>query len=228
MSNVKVNGNTYNDVTSVKLALADGTGYATYSEGQSQDENTMFDALMTGDNLGDYTNDELTQFNPVPLSYLTFGTWSLPNAAKISGGNIYNFNCENLLLPGVVGLLNNGYPQFRGVKITGVLDMRSYTTGGTNAASLSFFLYGATVGTVRLDSMNLAAGNMFGSSTITNIVWGGASLTADGIKTALNAATAITNLYITDVIYDDVAALIADGTITKVTNLHKYSEWSDD
>jgi hypothetical protein len=69
---------------------------------------------------------------------------------------------------------------------------------------------------------------MIASATITNLVWGGAGLTAGGIKAALNAATAITNLYITDAIYDDVAALIANGTITKVANVHKYSEWSDD
>ena len=228
MSSVKVNSNTYADISSVRLPLSDGSGYAVYTEGQSQNENAVFDALMAGDNLGDYTNSEITKFNPVVLSYRTLGTWNLPNVATVMGGNIQNFTAANLLMPGALGC-SNPYPQFRGGKVTGVMDFRSYNgNSGLGNASLSFFVYGMTIGTLRLDALNLVGGSMFGTATITNLVWGGANLTADGIKAVLNAAASITNLYITDAIYDDVAALISAGTITKVTNLYKYSEWSDD
>jgi hypothetical protein len=225
MSNVKVNGNTYNDVTSVKLPLADGSGYAVYKEGQGQEENSLLDLLMTGENLGDYTNEEITVFNPAIISYLTFGTWNFPNAAKVKGGNIYNAIGTNLLMPNAVSTYI-ATPNFRNCKISGILDMRNFTADN-KASDAAFLVYGSTIGTLRLDSLGVVGGSMIATATITNLVWGGAGLTADGIKAALNAATAITNLYITDAIYDDVQALITAGTITKVTNLHKYSEWSD-
>lgn len=230
MSNVKVNGNSYADISSLRLPLADGSGYAVYKEGQSQEANSVLDLLMTGDNLGDYTDEELTQFNPGVLTYRTFGTWNLPNVVRFGdSGNVNAFVGENLLLPNVTTTVGNAYPQFRGCKISGVMDCRKYNGNAVGNPSLSFFVYSATIGTLRLDSLKYIRGNStFGSATITNLVLGADSLIADDVRAAVNGATAITNLYITDAIYDDVAALISAGTITKVTNLHKYSEWSDD
>jgi hypothetical protein len=231
MSNVKVNGNAYNDVTSVRLPLADGSGYAVYSEGQSTDENAFLDNMLSGGGGGDYANDTITKLNHCTLTGGTYGTLSFPNVVGLVGGSA-KIVASNLLIPNA---LNCELPaQFGASEISGTLDLRKYTAGihgttpayGTNS-TIHYLLNGANIGTLRLDALNSYRGNAFNNSTITNLVWGGADLIADNIKGDLNSATAITNLYITDAIYDDVAALISAGTITKVTNLHKYSEWSD-
>lgn len=226
MSNVKVNGNTYNDVTSVRLTLADGSGYVIYDENIGDTEKSLLSALLSGNDIGDFSDDELVTFNFSAMGRAKIGTWSFPNVANVIGGDVYDLASDNLLLPAAVGY-DSATPSIRRATITGTLDMRSYKADDGNNTSVMYFLYMSTFGTVRLDSMNNVLGSMFGYSTISNLVWAGNNLTASGIVDALNGATAITNLYIKDTIYDDVAALIADGTITKVTNLYKYSEWSD-
>lgn len=232
MSNVKINGNTYNEVSAVRLPLADGTGYAVYSEGQSADENAFLDALIGGEACGDLVNESATKVNFGVFSYGNFGSLSFPNAVTCVSGKHTNITATNVFAPSVIKTAGAA-TTFASAKITGSLDLRSYiaATGNTSAygsnAYLQYFVQSCTIGTLRIDAINGYRGNMFSSSTITNLVWGGADLVADNIKADLNSATAITNLYITDAIYDDVQSLISDGTITKVTNLYKYSEWSD-
>lgn len=232
MSNVKVNGNTYADISSVRLPLSDGSGYAVYAEGQSQDENAVLTNMLTGAEIGDYTNDEITEVNLNAFGTLTCGTLSFPNATTYTPANMSSnpITCDNLLLPNLVGHAVGKTLALRGIKASGVLDLRKLTLNGTTGTTplLTFFLYGATVGTLRIDSLNCHRENQtFQNSTIGTIVWGGADLVASEVATCVSNATSITDLYITDAIYDDVAALIADGTITKVANLHKYSEWSE-
>lgn len=49
MSNVKVNGTTYNNVASVKLPLAAGDGFATYAEANYQEKTVTANGVVTPD-----------------------------------------------------------------------------------------------------------------------------------------------------------------------------------
>lgn len=49
MSNVKVNGTTYNNVASVKLPLAAGGGFATYAEANYQEKTATSNGVVTPD-----------------------------------------------------------------------------------------------------------------------------------------------------------------------------------
>lgn len=49
MSNVKVNGTTYNNVASVKLPLAAGGGFATYAEANYQEKTVTSNGVVTPD-----------------------------------------------------------------------------------------------------------------------------------------------------------------------------------
>lgn len=49
MSNVKVNGTTYNNVASVKLPLAAGGGFATYAEANYQEKTVTANGVVTPD-----------------------------------------------------------------------------------------------------------------------------------------------------------------------------------
>lgn len=229
MSNVKVNGNAYNDITSVRLPLADGSGYAVYEEGQSAEDSALLNNILSGSECGDLISDNVVELNNSALSYCTFGVVSLPNAVKFNGLYCYNLTAADVLLPNIL-TSNKGAATFSGANISGTLDLRKYCRDSTygSISWLQNFLWNCTIGTVRIDSLNGYRSTAFNGSTITNLVWGGADLTAAGITADLNGAKAITNLYITDAIYNDVAALIGDGTITKVTNLYRYSEWGNE
>lgn len=218
MSNVKVNGNTYNGVTSIKLALADGTGYAEYSEGAQTTDVT--NSILDGSFSGDYANAEILAINLGCLSSRTVGTLSFPNATKMFG-SANGVTAVNIYLPRV-SKIDDPIPTFKTANISGVLDLSGLLSTIT---AMNQTFYGATIGTLKIGNMPQHNGCMQ-NATITNLVWSLAD--ASRVKTAMQQATAIANAYVADDIYDAVQAFITDGSLTKVTNLHKISEWSDD
>ena len=230
MSNVKVNGNTYNDVTSVKLPLADGTGYATYAEGAVTDDvtNSILDASISGN----LTNEDIRNIALNCFQRTTVGVLNFPNAVKMQG-SMESVVSENILLPRVSSIHSVNVPNFRNAKISGVLDLSALPK---NIAAMNQTFYGATIGTLKLGEMpphNMCLAN----ATITNLVW---NFTKSTVISATEHASiagpaalrcsglTVTNAYIPDDLYEGVKALIDDGTITTVTNLYKSPEWSDE
>jgi hypothetical protein len=221
MSNVKVNGNTYNGVTSVKLALADGTGFETYSKGMVTSDIT--NDILSGNFSGDYENSEITRLNACVLANNNFGTISFPNAVTMFGIPTMPFNGENLLLPKVAKIEYGPCNKFCGFQgtITGTLDLSGIESTGS---TLNQTFMGAKIGTLKIGKMQ-NANMLLANATITNLVWNIQTLN-DQHTTILNGATAITNAYIADAHYEAIKALVENGTITKITNLYKFSEWS--
>lgn len=227
MSNVKVNGNTYNGVTSVKLMKADDSGYATYVEGAVAD--SYLDKMLSGN----YGNIYDERSGEVSIGFLSFGeggTINFPNVTVLNGacrGGTY----ENLLFPKVATLeyvatspaVSSNFYQ---TTVSGVLDLSGITGNIGNSA---LFMY-ATIGTLKLGSI-APHNNMFHTAVIDTLVWNNTDTTADkmGGGAGLKASEAsFTNVYVPDAFYDDIKALMDAGTLTTVTNLYKISEWSDD
>ena len=227
MSDIKVNGNTYNGVTCVKLMKADNSGYATYTEGAVAD--SYLDRMLSG-NYGDVYDERSGE---VSIGFLTNGvggTINLPNATVLNG--VCRFGVyENLLFPKAAKIEYTATGQvassnFFGTTVSGTLDL-SGTVG--NHGNNAMFQY-AIIGTLKLGSV-APHNNMFMSATITNLVWNNTDTTADkmGGSTGLKGNNAsITNAYVPDAFYDAIKALMDAGTLTTVTNLYKISEWSDD
>lgn len=227
MSNIKVNGNTYNGVTCVKLMKADDSGYATYTEGAVAD--SYLDRMLSG-NYGDVYDERSGEVSIGFLSFGEGGTVNLPNATVLNGAcraGVY----ENLLFPKAATLeyvatapaiMSNFYQ----TTVSGVLDLSGIAGNRGNNG----LFQGAIIGTLKLGSV-APHNNMFNGAAITNLVWNNTDTTADkmGGGTGLKGATAgITNAYVPDAFYDAIKALMDAGTLTTVTNLYKISEWSDD
>lgn len=226
MSNVKVNGNTYNGVTSVKLALADGTGYATYSEGMVTSDIT--NDILSGSLSGDYENSEITRLNTSFLQHQNVGTLSFPNAVTMFGMSQTIVTAENLLLPKVakIEFINNTFCSFRAT-ITGVLDLSGMESVGS---TLNQVFMGSKIETLKIGKMS-TANMMFRNATITNLIWNNTDTTADKMGGAQGlgcSGATFTNAYVPDGLYDEIKALMDAGTLTTVTNLYKISEWSDE
>ena len=228
MSNVKVNGNTYNDVTSVKLIKADGSGYAEYKEG-AEATDTLLDKLLNRQHLGDI---ELDDASPCLewLSGYEFGTLSCPYATTLKG-SLERVTAENVLLPNIstvnpTSTGNNGWADygFMNCKITGVLDLSKLATVQNNSVKFT----ASQIGTLKLGSYFPSA-NIWASSVITNLVVYGltdANFGNSGFWTYFGGAT-ITNLYVPASVKDAVQAKITEGTLTKITNLYSIDEWED-
>ena len=226
MSNVKVNGNTYNGVTSVKLALADGTGYATYSEGMVTSDIT--NDILSGSLSGDYENSKITRLNTSFLQHQNVGTLSFPNAVTMFGMTQTIVTAENLLLPKVAKIeyRNNTFCSFRAT-ITGVLDLSGMESAGS---TLNQVFMGSKIETLKIGKMS-PANMMFSNATITNLIWNNTDTTADKMGGAQGlgcSGATFTNAYVPDGLYDEIKALMDAGTLTTVTNLYKISEWSDE
>lgn len=228
MSNVKVNGNIYNDVTSVKLMKADNTGYATYTEGAVED--SYLDRMLSG-NYGDIYDERSGEVNIGFLTNGEGGTINFPNAAILNGvcrAGAY----ENLLFPKaakieytVVGKQVSS-SNFYSTTVIGVLDL-SGIAGNTGNNGM---FQNAVIGTLKLGSV-APHNNIFNGATITNLVWNNTDTTSDkmGGNMGLKSTNAvITNAYVPDAFYDAIKALMDAGNLTTVANLYKISEWSDD
>lgn len=227
MSNIKVNGNTYNGVTCVKLMKADNSGYATYTEGAVAD--SYLDRMLSG-NYGDVYDERSGEVSIGFLSFGEGGTISLPNATVLNGacrGGVY----ENLLFPKAatleyVATAPAVTSNFYQTTVSGVLDLSGIVGNCGNNA----LFQNATIGTLKLGSV-APHNNMLMGATITNLVWNNTDTTADkmGGASGLKGNNAsITNAYVPDAFYDAIKALMDAGTLTTVTNLYKISEWSDD
>lgn len=235
MSNVKVNGNTYNSVTSIKLMKADDSGYAEYTEGASGKD--WLDVLMnsdTADSVGDITREDIYFANLSILAKRTVGTISFPNATKMRG-NLEGVKADNILLPKVAEIISNviiGRFSMYGATVSGVVDLG---TGGYNNTANQMFM-GAAIGTLKIGKINPHNG-LFQNATITNLVWnnpdipvgdGNSQDSMTGLQGLNCVGTKITNAYVPDEMYDGIKALMDAGTVTTVTNLYKISEWSDE
>lgn len=221
MSNVKVNGNTYASISSVRLPLADGSGYATFTEGAMVD-NTV-NLLISQCDRGDMTFEDVTDAYISAFGYNSGGTISFPNAAVVRG-LCNKGNYDNMLFPKATKIdqcVSGIASTFNGSTISGTLDLSALTSNAIN----NQIFYGTTIGTLLLGAYAPRDGIM-GKATITNLWWNNTAITAGDFATALDEVTAVTNLYLPDAVYDDFKALMDDGTITGVTNLYKISEWS--
>lgn len=227
MSNVKVNGNTYNGVTSVNLPLADGSGFATYAEGAVTDNVT--NSILDGSISGNLTNEDITTIALNCFRKATVGVLNFPNAVKMQD-NAEGVTAESILLPRVSSI--SSVPNFRSSKISGVLDLSALPN---NIVGMNQTFSGATIGTLKLGEMGDHNGCLQ-NATITNLIWNYTKSTSINANDNGNIAgkqalgcigLKVTNAYIPDALYDGVKALIDDGTITTVTNLYKISEWSD-
>ena len=228
MSNVNVNGNIYNNVESIQLMKADGSGYAKYTEG-SEAADSMLDTLLSGDSLGDIQRDDSKPCIEW-LSGRTFGTVSFPYATSVNGA-CERVTAENILLPNVstfnaVSTGNNGWRSygFINCKITGVLDLSSLDTVLNNATSFKY----SVIGTLKLGSYAPGA-NIWGSVVVTNLVWYG--LTSDRFSNSTFQSyfknATVTNLYVPADLVDTVNEKITDGTLTKVANVYSIDDWED-
>lgn len=227
MSNVKVNGNTYNGVTSVKLPLADGTGYATYAEGAMAD--SYLDKMLSA-NYGDIYDERSGDADMSFLAYSKAGTINFPNVTYIRGNANYVV-ADNILFPKAAGIqydMSKGiYSIFKSANISGVLDLSGLNVG-TGHGNQTFM--GATIGTLKLGVWP-AHNMMFANAKITNLVWDYPDATVDmmaGTNALKGSGASFTNAYVPDALYDGIKALMDDGTLTTVSNLYKISEWSDD
>ena len=226
MSNVKVNGNTYSGVTSVKLPLADGNGYATYTEGAVTDN--MTNALLDGSISGNITNEEILTVSLNCFLKCSVGTLNFPNAVKMRG-SAQGIVAENILLPKVSSIDKAAVPAFRDAVISGTVDLSGmpYMVG----MGLNQTFYGATIGTVKLGK-TVKHNGVFQNATVTNVVWGLDSFSNEqpdiaGIQGLGSTGAKITNAYVADSVYEQVKALMDNGTLTTVTNLYKISQWRD-
>lgn len=229
MSNVKVNGNTYNDVTSVKLALADGTGYATYAEGAV--ETDLISQLMNGSFTGEYTSDVATCNMRIFSKSAVEGSdisLNFPKAGIIVPDNMNGYY-KNIICPNVVSGVGYGQ-EFGNLHISGKLDVRSVPSGNYNQ-----LFFGSSIGTLIIGEIP-AHNGMFSGCTIGTLVWNNTTTkvgegndynTISGYQGLNNSNLSITNLYVADKNYDAIKALIDAGTLTTVTNLYKFSEWGD-
>ena len=228
MSNIKVNGNTYNGVTCVKLMKADDSGYATYTEGAVAD--SYLDRMLSG-NYGDICDERSGEVNIGFLTNGEGGTINFPNAAILNGvcrAGTY----ENLLFPKAAKIEYTvigkqvASSNFYSTTVSGALDLSGIAGNiGNNG-----MFQNASIGTLKLGSMS-PHNNMFGGAAITNLVWNNTDTTADKMGGNLGLKgnnAAITNAYVPDAFYDDIKALMDAGNLTTVTNLYKISEWSDD
>ena len=225
MSNVTVNGNMYNDVASIRLMKADGSGYAEYMEGAAAVDSTVDNMLATrdfgsieGENAGVYLGW---------MRGFRFGTVSFPYATTASG-EINSCTLENLFLPSVVGFsvaAGNGVAAntmsvgITNCKIPGVLDLSSLTTSMNSAMKIG----GCTIGTLKFGTYMPT--NWGGGTTITNAIMPG--FTANFNTLYFKTAVTIENLYVPADVVEHVRSLIADGTLTKITNVYSIDEWED-
>lgn len=226
MSNVKVNGNTYNGVESIKLMKADNSGYAEYKE-NAADTDTLFDTLIAGGNIGDRV---IEGASPVLnwMQNVEGGTISAPYATSACA-NINYSKFDNLLFPNVTTFNTYAGPatkkymrgsNFEGTDVTGVLDLSSLATVTNNTVQFKY----CTIGTLKLGSYTGTQSSLLSGATITNLVW---NLPGSGVTTHLNSATKITNLYVPASLVSEMQTMVADGTLTKVTNVYSIDEWED-
>ena len=228
MSNVKINGNTYNGVDEIRLMKADDSGYAIYKEGQEAAENILDIAVARGD-MGSYRNEA----GSVCLSVfcgLNLGDLDFPYATTASGG-VIACKANRVLLPNVTtlnvdksfGAQQNGLlAGFQQSDIT-LLDLSGLTTSMNNACKFT----GARIGTLKLGSYFPPA-NIWGNAIITNAILSGfrAEMTASALTYFANAT--ITNLYVPADQLAGAQQLKSEGKLSKVTNIYSAADWSDD
>ena len=234
MSNVKINGNTYNGVDEIRLMKADDSGYAIYKEGQTE-EGLTWEAVtinFSGVIPEDIDDPDVTTPQIGRLQSTKFGTIKLTGATKMAGGCPYS-TFDNLLLPHVVAadnFINYGTRDFvdvrrsfSSIKCSGVLDLGSFSSG-INWGNTMF--QNAQIGTLKLGPITLTSNSM-SSATITNFVWNCAGNASNPVG-VLTSATKITNLYVPAEYVATISGKIDDGTLTKIDHVYSMADWSDD
>lgn len=229
MSDIKVNGNTYTGVESVRFMKADDSGYATYTEGTG-DADTLMGKLIARESMGDIEREDATPCLDWMSGYV-WGTISFPYATALKGG-CERITAENVLLPNISTVTPTSCGKsgwcpygFINCKITGTLDLSSLATVQNNAVKFTT----SEIGTLKLGSY-LPNANLWAGCTITNAILKG--LTADWIANQINpwhylVGATITNLYVPADAVDTVQAAISDGSLDKITNLYSIDDWED-
>lgn len=223
MSDVKVNGNAYNGVGSIRLMKVDGSGYATYTEGIAEAD-PMIGKLIAAGNLGNI-EEEVGNVYLSWMAGLKFGTVSFPYATKATG---FPHSCtfENLLLPsvvdfgGAVGSGKDGYRLPNGIQnciITGSLDLSKVATSLNSALNIT----NCRIGTLKLGSYMPGWGP---TNIITNALIP-CFTTEYGIS--YFKSMTITNLYVPTDVVEHVRSLMTNGSLPNITNVYSIDEWED-
>ena len=225
MSNVNVNGNIYNDVDSIRLMKADGSGYAEYAEGAAATDSTV-DGLFAVSEFGDIERETGSIYLGWMVG-LKFGTISFPFATKVTG-SINSCTAENLLLPSVQdfsifsgnGVVKNTMSVgIYNCKIPGTVDLSSLSYSMNNAMKIN----GCEIGTLKFGTyMPVNWGN---GTIITNAIMPGFT---EGFNTLyFRSAVTVENLYVPADVLEHVRSLVADGTLDQVTNVFSIDEWEE-
>lgn len=227
MSDIILNGNIYNGVTSVKLMKSDRTGYAEFFAEAPTDKLAI---IIERGNLGDLT------FGNAEASYSFLegrngGTISFPNAITISG-RMQSGSFANLLFPAATVFTsatgtNAGVSVFQKVTVSGTLDLSAVEGYGNMSPNQTFM--NASIGTLKLGTGFKPHNGMFSNMTCTNLLWNAnsAQVTSSSMIDKLQNATAITNLYVPTDFVNDVLTAISGGTLTKVTNVYDLTDWEE-
>lgn len=233
MSNVKIGNNTYSGIKSIRLMNADNSGYAEYVEGADAGDALQEQMFSGAASLGDITSDATSCWIGW-LSSTHFGTLSLPQCVSLTGG-IQWATGENVLIPNAqncASFKGGGTADYRigasynGISISGTLDISGLTTWQNAGAMFQY----ASIGTLKLGAFTGGNDQRFSSATIGNLVWNvsESAVPDDKLKTLLNKATSIANLYIPSNRVTAISALVGSGDITKVTNVLSIDDWSEE
>ena len=228
MSNVKVNGNIYNDVASIKLMKADDSGYAEYREDAVAAADGMLEKLIANEHLGNITREDASPCLEWMVGY-TCGTVSFPYATVLKGvcGKI---TAENLLLPNVASIaaIAAGRNDWRGYgfsncEISGTLDLSSLESVNNNMTTFA----GSRIHTLKLGKY-APSKPIWSSAVITNLVYYGLTPTSGLLANGTNfAAATVTNLYVPADCVETAQAFIDNGAWSKVANVYSIDEWED-
>lgn len=227
--NAKVDGKTYEGIELITV----GGKNITLQEVAEQATDSLMTSLLNGTNLE-------IEDSSVAEGYLGWlvgqkaSKVSFPHLTK-GYGPCNNCTIDNLLLPAMVsfgsysGTAYQVGANFQNLKCSGVCDLSGLTT----YQNMNQAFQGAVIGVLKIGKIPKVA-NPLGTLTVTNLIFDCSNYvnaqdvtTQNSIGNILNRCTSITNVYLPDDYYTTVKALVDAGTLTKVTNVYRMSEWSD-
>lgn len=227
--NAKVDGQTYEGIELITV----GGKNITLQEVAEQATDSLVTSLLNGTKLE-------IEDSSVAEGYLGWlvgqqaSKVSFPHMTKGYGPCNY-CTIDNLLLPAMVsfgaysGTAFQLGATFQGLKCSGVCDLSGLTT----FLNMNMSFQNAVIGTLKIGAIPKVA-NPFGQITVTNLIFdcsnyvNAQDVTTQGsIGLILDRCKSVTNIYLPDAYYTSVKALVEAGTLTKVTNVYRMSEWSD-
>lgn len=180
MADVKVNGNTYNGITHIQLAKAEGGGYQKFIEGEGQWTTEGIAAgtepngaiVMTGNVLADYAfaGKPITSFEAAEISSVTGGSRAFAGCKQL-----VSFKCDSMVI--APGFVFEGCTALKNVDIKPIDNNYgvNYGTGFFNGCTSleEITLYGNTGqsmvgGCTALKKVDMHKGNLAGYVTFSN------------------------------------------------------------